>query len=66
MRDLMPTYDALTTEQQELVREAANAARAVLFTHGLRPPWDDRAAVFDEACAVLLYQCEPVRTERAS
>lgn len=57
--NLMPTFDTLSPERQQLATDMANAARHVLFTHDMQPPGDDRAARFDEACAVLLVQSRP-------
>lgn len=51
---LMPTYDALGDDMQRIVYEMANAARRVMNVAGCPPMNDDRAAVFDEACAVFL------------
>ena len=50
----MPTYETLTYEQQQIASAMADAARGVLRAHFLAPPMDDRAAAFEEACAVLL------------
>ena len=54
MTSLMPTYEAMGPTGQDVAREMANAARAVLRSHGFWPLNDDHAAVFDEACAVFL------------
>lgn len=54
MPGLMPTCDQLPDQLQEIVKEMSEAARAVMSEHGFRPMNDDRAAVFDEACAAFL------------
>ena len=62
----MPTYDALPDYWQHVVSEMAHEAREVVRAHGLRPPGDDRAAVFDEACAVLLREAMRSSITRAA
>lgn len=51
---LMKTYDALPDRVQAVVKAMSDAARDVMREHGLKPRNDDRAAIFDEACAVFL------------
>lgn len=54
--DLMKTYDSLTEHNQDIVNEMSNNVRLVLQGYGIKPLNDDRAAIFDEACAVYLLQ----------
>lgn len=54
MPGLMKTFDALPGEIQAVARAMSDAARVELEGHGIKPLNDDRAAVFDEACAVYL------------
>jgi hypothetical protein len=51
---LMKTFDALPPEHQLTVKAMSDASRAAMQDAGLQPLNDDRAAVFDEACAVYL------------
>lgn len=51
---LMSTFDSLSPEHQEIARDMANAARDAMKAAGYAPHNDDRAARFDEACAVYL------------
>jgi hypothetical protein len=57
MSDLMRIYEAMPRPMQEIARDMANAARLAMRDAGFRPANDDRAARFDEACAVFLIAC---------
>jgi len=55
--NLMEIFEKLSEYEQEVVKEMSEAAWAVLREHGFRPVGDDRAAIFDEACARFFVQC---------
>lgn len=54
--NIMKTFDSLSTEDQEISKAMSDAARTVLGDMGIKPSNDDRAASFDEACAVFLVE----------
>lgn len=54
MPGLMKTLDALPENLQAEVKAMSDAARDVMRDAGFAPMNDDRAAAFDEACAVFL------------
>jgi site-specific DNA-cytosine methylase len=54
MPGLMPTFDAMSDDDQTLVRKISNAARQAMERKGVLPRNDDAAARFDEAVAVYL------------
>lgn len=54
MSQLMKTCDALPYDLQQVVKAMSDAAREVMLENGFKPMNDDRAAIFDEACAVFL------------
>jgi hypothetical protein len=54
--NLMRVFDSLTDEQQGQAKRMADAARSELREY-VAPLNDDRAAIFDEACAVFLRAC---------
>jgi hypothetical protein len=51
---LMKTLDAMDPLHQEVVKAMSDAAREAMRAYGFKPLNDDRAAIFDEACAVFL------------
>lgn len=59
MAGLMKTRDAMTEQLQAVAKAMSDAAREVMREHGFAPKNDDRAAIFDEACAVFLSHSLP-------
>lgn len=62
MTTLMPVYESLpefaaSGPSQALVKAMSDAAREVMREFDVQPKGDDRAAIFDEACAVFLKDC---------
>lgn len=47
-------FDQLAPEHQDVVRDMADAARAVLLLNNVQPRNDDHAMRFQEACALYL------------
>lgn len=56
MTTLLDTYDSLQGTDKWAVEEMIAAARDALMARGVKPLNDDRAAAFDEACAVYYVQ----------
>lgn len=52
--NIMKTFDSLNEEDQEIAKAMSDAARTAMGDMGIKPANDDRAAHFDEACAVFL------------
>jgi hypothetical protein len=61
----MPTYDALTEDEQDFIKELSDEVRMSFKICGLKVCNDDRVARFDEALAVYYKQCKDYTKELA-